>query len=441
MSIRSHGNVELMPSVKLFGSIHADRRSKVRRELASFASDADALFVEYPTEPYDAREYVELFIRAPLVTLGFLLTAVMQRPFYALFNRDAYPAEVLAARRLGEERDCPVVAVDEHYRGIVDAVGRGQRAIEWGILVGALVLAPFAVGGTVGSIALAFSVSNASYRVHRLFWGVVSVAVTAVVGWVWFFESDSLVVSGFILLLVLVFAWQMRATIGRRNEFMLDRIAAECAEHGYENVCLTTGYAHVFGLGATASEYGLDVAATYIPSWLRGGRTVEGAYGRNRDETVAFDADKPVFGRRIAALVVDWMVLIPVIAVGTTVGILVVGISIELAGGDFSSLADWQVVALLLGSAFLADMAYWTILESRYGKTVGKRLVGLVVVDDDDRRPGVRTALRRNILRPVDWLPFYVVGGLVALFTERGQRLGDLVANTRVVVADADDTA
>lgn len=40
----------------------------------------------------------------------------------------------------------------------------------------------------------------------------------------------------------------------------------------------------------------------------------------------------------------------------------------------------------------------------------------------------------RNLLRFVDMLPlFYAVGGLVALFTPRSQRLGDLAAGTVVV--------
>lgn len=38
----------------------------------------------------------------------------------------------------------------------------------------------------------------------------------------------------------------------------------------------------------------------------------------------------------------------------------------------------------------------------------------------------------RNLLRPVDFLLFYVVGVVLLFLTDRRQRLGDLVAGTEV---------
>lgn len=69
------------------------------------------------------------------------------------------------------------------------------------------------------------------------------------------------------------------------------------------------------------------------------------------------------------------------------------------------------------------------------GQTVGKRLLGLRVMDERGLalRPG--QVVLRNLMRVVDSLPLflYFAGGLAAVLSPRCQRLGDLVAGTIVV--------
>jgi hypothetical protein len=68
------------------------------------------------------------------------------------------------------------------------------------------------------------------------------------------------------------------------------------------------------------------------------------------------------------------------------------------------------------------------------GQTLGKRMLRLRVMDVHGLRLQFHQVLLRNLLRPVDSLPFfYMVGGLVCLFSRRAQRLGDLAAGTVVV--------
>ncbi|MEY4484031.1 MAG: hypothetical protein RL693_1483 [Verrucomicrobiota bacterium] len=68
------------------------------------------------------------------------------------------------------------------------------------------------------------------------------------------------------------------------------------------------------------------------------------------------------------------------------------------------------------------------------GQTLGKKVLGLRVVDERGLKLRPSQVVIRNLLRFVDGLPlFYAVGGVVALFNSRSQRLGDLAAGTVVV--------
>jgi uncharacterized RDD family membrane protein YckC len=93
-------------------------------------------------------------------------------------------------------------------------------------------------------------------------------------------------------------------------------------------------------------------------------------------------------------------------------------------------------------SAALATLAFFVIrtgyaiaLEWFWqGQTVGKRVMGLRVMDVNGLRLQPSQIIIRNLLRAVDSLPlFYLVGGCVSLATRHSQRLGDLAANTIVV--------
>jgi uncharacterized RDD family membrane protein YckC len=86
---------------------------------------------------------------------------------------------------------------------------------------------------------------------------------------------------------------------------------------------------------------------------------------------------------------------------------------------------------------FVVTLLYSILAEWLWqGQTVGKRLVGIRVMDRDGLPIHVSQIVVRNLLRPVDMLPaFYLLGGLVAIGTRFGQRIGDLAANTVVVRA------
>jgi uncharacterized RDD family membrane protein YckC len=77
--------------------------------------------------------------------------------------------------------------------------------------------------------------------------------------------------------------------------------------------------------------------------------------------------------------------------------------------------------------------AYYVTCETMFGRTVGKRLVGLRVVNEDGDRIGWGQSLVRNLLRIVDALFLYLVAAISVWSSPTRQRLGDRAARTLVV--------
>jgi uncharacterized RDD family membrane protein YckC len=86
-------------------------------------------------------------------------------------------------------------------------------------------------------------------------------------------------------------------------------------------------------------------------------------------------------------------------------------------------------------SYFLVSTGYAIVAEWRFkGRTVGKGLLSMRVVDEEGMSLQPGQIIVRNLLRVVDCLPlFYLVGGVSCLLTGRSQRLGDIAGGTMVI--------
>lgn len=84
---------------------------------------------------------------------------------------------------------------------------------------------------------------------------------------------------------------------------------------------------------------------------------------------------------------------------------------------------------------FVMLWVYYPFFELNYGgRSPGKRVFGVRVVNRDGTPVGWYGSLIRNLLRTGDILPFgYVIGSISMLGSGRFQRLGDLAADTVVV--------
>jgi uncharacterized RDD family membrane protein YckC len=143
--------------------------------------------------------------------------------------------------------------------------------------------------------------------------------------------------------------------------------------------------------------------------------TLDATHAVLTPEYVQFDFVLAGLYSRFLAWAVDTLVVL----LATSVAVLLGGIS------PFISIVVY----------FLIDWGYAIALEIAWsGQTLGKRLMGLRVIQESGVRIGFHQAVLRNLARPVDRLPaLYLVGGSVALFSGSHQRLGDMLAGTVVI--------
>lgn len=139
--------------------------------------------------------------------------------------------------------------------------------------------------------------------------------------------------------------------------------------------------------------------------------------GTQKDATVS----------RLIAFVID------AILVGIVLGVIfaVVGGVLGLLLGRVGGL----LTVLLAPLSALAVFAYFIYMEGAYGQTIGKHLMGVVVVKEDGSACDMRASAIRNVARLVDALPTFYIVGLAVMFLlgDDRQRVGDIVADTLVV--------
>jgi uncharacterized RDD family membrane protein YckC len=129
-------------------------------------------------------------------------------------------------------------------------------------------------------------------------------------------------------------------------------------------------------------------------------------------------------GDRLIALVFDRIVIFSIVLVASAWAMD------RWKGYTFASIM-WGAIAIG-GSFILAVFLYHFISEAAFMTTLGKAAMGLHLGLESGRGRIAGTAIR-NALRIVDALGLYLVGFLFATFTNRRQRVGDLVGKTVVL--------
>jgi len=164
---------------------------------------------------------------------------------------------------------------------------------------------------------------------------------------------------------------------------------------------------------------GSDVAedVKFCPSCGASVKPVVGLRGTAAERIMSESALQQHWVKRAIAILVDS------ILVGIATAIL--GLLTNLAG-----VFNWLSFPFVMG---LLYVLYFTITESTYGYTLGKRLVNLKVVQADGQKPSLKSAFIRNVSKiHVVFLLLDTVGGF---FTSKDnhQKYIDQIANTTIV--------
>jgi uncharacterized RDD family membrane protein YckC len=170
---------------------------------------------------------------------------------------------------------------------------------------------------------------------------------------------------------------------------------------------------------------------------IRGGESVADLMARYGDPMIVAESylasvplESAPFFRRLAAAVID----IPsVMASGFTFFYF----AWKLIGTGESFIAAIMTgrplaIGLCIATLVLMSPLYYIISETTTSQTVGKALMGIRTV----RESGAKISIGQAVVRQIPlFFSFYVLDAAFALFTEKKQRLFELISRTRVVRA------
>lgn len=137
-------------------------------------------------------------------------------------------------------------------------------------------------------------------------------------------------------------------------------------------------------------------------------------------------------GSRAAAFIIDTLILVAINIIVVIALIFGLNASIfEYFESDIPSYLFAGVIILM----FVLNWSYYFLLEYfTGGRTLGKKALGIRVIQENGHSITLLSSLIRNFLRIIDMLPVnYLVGMLMIFFHSKHKRLGDLVAGTIVV--------
>jgi uncharacterized RDD family membrane protein YckC len=147
-------------------------------------------------------------------------------------------------------------------------------------------------------------------------------------------------------------------------------------------------------------------------------------------ELVAIDMPVAGIGSRFVAILIDYLIWTVAI-----IGIIIVIALVDPSLYNFSQLGEKWATAISILIPFLLFWGYFTLFEAFWdGRTPGKRMAKIRVIQRSGRGIGLFESMTRNLLRIVDQFPFIYAVGVVSIFLTRDhQRLGDLAAGTLVI--------
>lgn len=143
-----------------------------------------------------------------------------------------------------------------------------------------------------------------------------------------------------------------------------------------------------------------------------------------RSQVQTFTRLRAPFSLRCGAILIDYIILITIIALSTLISRL-------LGGGARTAGTSSETVGIFMAVA--AAVLNLGVLPGLTGLTIGKWATGLRIIRSNGRDVGMgRAFLRHFVGYPMSLLTFGI-GFLIAALNARGRSLHDLIADTIVV--------
>lgn len=149
-------------------------------------------------------------------------------------------------------------------------------------------------------------------------------------------------------------------------------------------------------------------------------------------EYVSLQFQTAGLGSRGAASIIDYTMITVVSFVIFLIVIFVTEGQTSLGLFEGASTVPIAIAIILI---FLLFWGYFFVFEYfSGGRTIGKMLMGIRVIQDNGHSLTLLSSFIRNLLRIIDMLPvYYFIGMLMIFLNSKHKRIGDLVAGTIVV--------
>ena len=141
---------------------------------------------------------------------------------------------------------------------------------------------------------------------------------------------------------------------------------------------------------------------------------------------------------RFVAILIDVIILVIITGI-ITAPLNAPIVTVTVSEGVWNTATAPNPLSWLAGGvSLLIWFVYFVLLEGSYGQTVGKMLVKIKVVREDGTKIDYKDAVVRNVMRIIDFIPYfipYLLGAILIWTSDTKQRLGDRTAHTVVVKA------
>ena len=154
-------------------------------------------------------------------------------------------------------------------------------------------------------------------------------------------------------------------------------------------------------------------------------------------ENVYIDFELAGLGSRLLAFLIDFVIQCLIIFL-----MIIIVYSADLSY-YYDEEINSYITALSIIVVFLVYNGYfifWEMLMN--GQSPGKRILNLMVIKETGEAITFFDSALRNIIRVIDFLPFfYLIGSVFLVFNKNYKRIGDMAANTIVVKKRKNGTA